>query len=122
MKMLFKNLLPLAMLATSALAVVNINTATKEELMSLDGIGASKAQAIIEHRQTKEFKSIEDLKEVKGIGDKNYEKIKSDISVSAETKIQKSAKQSKNTDKPKKDKQKDTKKSDEKAKGKPVKE
>lgn len=60
---------------------VNINTATKEELISLSGIGDSKAKSIIEYRKTNPFKAIEDLKNVTGIGDSLYESIKDSITV-----------------------------------------
>lgn len=56
--------------------LVSINTATKEELMTLSGIGESKAEAIIEYRKTKRFETIEEIKEVLGIGDSLFEKIK----------------------------------------------
>lgn len=61
---------------------ININTATKEELMTLKNIGESKALAIIEYR-TKNglFKTIDDLKNVSGIGDKLFESIKENIAV-----------------------------------------
>jgi competence protein ComEA len=61
--------------------LVNINTATKEELMTLSGVGESKALAIIEYRKTNTFKTIEDIKNVSGIGDAMYEKIKDSITV-----------------------------------------
>lgn len=59
---------------------LSINTATLEELQTLDGIGKSKAEAIIEYR-TKNglFKTIEDIKNVSGIGDAAFEKIKDRI-------------------------------------------
>lgn len=66
-----------------ALAAVNLNTATKQELESLQGIGPAKAQAIIDYR-TKNggFKTIDDLKNVSGIGEKTFDKLKGDIIVS----------------------------------------
>lgn len=56
--------------------LVNINTATKEELMTISGIGSSKADAIISYRKDNKFEKIEDIKNVSGIGDSLYEKIK----------------------------------------------
>ena len=61
--------------------LVNINTASKEELMSITGIGESKADAIIEYRKSNKFNSIEDIKNVSGIGNALYEKIKDYIEV-----------------------------------------
>ena len=62
--------------------LVNINTATIEELITLDGIGASKAQSIIEYRKNNGgFKSIEELKNVSGIGESVYLKIKDKITI-----------------------------------------
>ncbi len=56
---------------------ININTATIEELMSLQGIGEKKAESIVEHREKiGSFATIEDLKAVKGIGGKIFNKIK----------------------------------------------
>lgn len=61
---------------------ININTATLEELMSLKGIGDAKAEAIIEYREAHgPFKCIDDLKNVKGIGDKIFDSIKSEITI-----------------------------------------
>lgn len=56
---------------------ININKASKEELDTLPGIGESTAEKIINYREEhKSFKSIEELKEVKGIGDAKFEEIK----------------------------------------------
>ncbi len=61
---------------------VSINTATKEELMTLSGVGESKANAIISYRQDNgNFNTLEDIKNVSGIGDALYEKIKDNISL-----------------------------------------
>ena len=61
---------------------VNINTATIDELMSISGIGESKAKAIIEYRnQNGNFKDISEIKNVSGIGEALFEKIKSNITV-----------------------------------------
>ncbi|WP_227677874.1 ComEA family DNA-binding protein [Psychrobacter frigidicola] len=54
---------------------ININRATESELVSLHGIGSSKAQAIILYREMfGDFKTIDDLEKVKGIGPKTIEK------------------------------------------------
>lgn len=59
---------------------VSINTGTKEELMTLSGIGESKAQDIIKYREENgPFKNIEDIKNVSGIGESLFAKIKENI-------------------------------------------
>jgi len=63
---------------------VNINSATLEELAALPGIGESKAKAIVEYRGAEPFKTVDDLKKVKGIGDKMLETLRPDITVGAE--------------------------------------
>ena len=61
---------------------ININTATEEELESLKGIGPATAKNIISYREEYGgFSSIEEIKNVKRIGDKTFEKIKEDICV-----------------------------------------
>lgn len=62
--------------------MININTASKEELMKLKNVGESKALAIIEYRNKNGlFKTIDDLKNVSGIGDKLFESLKENITV-----------------------------------------
>lgn len=62
--------------------LININTADEKELDSLPGVGPSKAKDIIRYREEKgEFKSIEDIKNVKGIGESSFEKLKDKITV-----------------------------------------
>lgn len=63
-------------------SLININSATSEMLQSLNGIGESYANKIIEYRNLNgPFKSIEEIKNVKGIGDAKYNKIKKYIEV-----------------------------------------
>jgi competence protein ComEA len=61
---------------------VDINTASAAELASLPGIGDSKAKAIIEYRAADPFRTVEDLKKVKGIGDKTFESLRPNLMVS----------------------------------------
>lgn len=68
--------------ATNSKKVININLATKEELMQISGVGETRAQAIIDYRENKgDFKKIEDIRKVKGIGKASFEKIKDQIEV-----------------------------------------
>lgn len=68
--------------SSNSKSLISINTASKEELMTLTGVGESKANAIINYRQENgNFKSIEDIKNVAGIGDSMYLKIKDYITI-----------------------------------------
>lgn len=61
---------------------ININTASLEDLDKLSGVGPATAQKIIDYRsQNGGFKSIEEVKEVSGIGDVKYSQMKDDISI-----------------------------------------
>ena len=63
-------------------AKININKADESELQNLPGIGPAKAAAIIEYRNTSgPFKAVEDLKNISGIGDKTFEKLKDLIAI-----------------------------------------
>lgn len=61
--------------------LININTADKEELKEIPGVGDAIADRIIEYRETTQFKSIEDIMCVSGIGNATFEKMKSKITV-----------------------------------------
>ncbi|AZV63485.1 helix-hairpin-helix domain-containing protein [Peribacillus frigoritolerans] len=62
--------------------LVNLNTATQEDLQTLTGIGPSKADAILEYREkVGKFKEVDELKQVTGIGDKTFERLRDSISV-----------------------------------------
>jgi len=67
--------------ADQAAGRVNLNTASATELARLPGIGAAKAQAIVEFRAKEPFAKPEDLRKVKGIGDKLYQSLKDQITV-----------------------------------------
>lgn len=70
-------------LTQAAFAAIDINSAGIEELDKLKGIGPVKAKAIVDYRaKNGPFKSIEDIKNVNGIGDATFEGIKNDITVS----------------------------------------
>ncbi len=78
-------LAPAGVMATDT-GKININTATKEQLTSLKGVGPAIADRIIEHRtQTGPFKKPEDMQLVKGVGEKIYEANKDKITVEVPT-------------------------------------
>lgn len=67
---------------TAGSSLVNLNTATKSELESLPGVGPSYAEAMIDYRTNNGgFKSVEDLRKVKGIGDKRYADLKDLVTI-----------------------------------------
>ena len=62
-------------------ARINLNSASAEELARLPGVGPAKARAIVEYRAEDPFRKPEDLRKVKGIGDKLYDRLKDQITV-----------------------------------------
>ncbi len=88
MKKLASVLVALALLAPLALSaaegaqsLINVNSATVEQLVTLPGIGPSKAQAIVAYREQHPFKAVSELTEVRGIGPKLLEKIQTQVTV-----------------------------------------
>ena len=68
---------------------MNVNSATAEELALLPGVGPAKAQAILEYRKEHgAFKRVEDLSEVKGIGDKALERMRPHIALDGKSTAQ----------------------------------
>ncbi len=77
-------------IATSVFAQVNINTASADELSALKGIGVKKAAAIIKYRKANgKFKSVEELVNVPGIGEKMLKNLGSDVKVTGKTDLTK---------------------------------
>jgi competence protein ComEA len=69
----------------AATATVNLNTATAADLEALPGIGAKTAARIVEYRQKNgPFKKVEELMNVRGVGEKNFLKLKPQITVGAQ--------------------------------------
>jgi competence protein ComEA len=73
---------PAAAAKPASTAVVNINTASATEIATLPGVGARMAARIIEYRQKNgPFKKVEELMNVRGIGEKNFLKLKPQLAV-----------------------------------------
>lgn len=87
--MLKKIAMGFIVLATSTLfgmSLSKLNSATKSELMEINGIGEVKAAAIIKERRKGKFKSFEDLQRVEGIGEQTAANIKNDVKSADEVK------------------------------------
>ena len=81
-----KKILAILALGSSLLfGAINLQTASKEELMSIKGIGEKKAEQIIEYRKTNKISNPEDLKNIKGFGDSVVGNVKNDVK--AKTKV-----------------------------------
>lgn len=79
-------LVGLVMATFNVFAAVNVNTATQEQLESLNGIGPAKAKAIIEYRQKNgAFKTLEDIDHVPGVGAGIMGKIKNEVTLTGAT-------------------------------------
>lgn len=76
---------PLAMLAPRLEGTVNLNTATVEQLQLLPGVGPSTAAKIVEYREQRPFKSIQQVMRIKGIGHKKYDAMKEHLAIEGET-------------------------------------
>ena len=98
----FLLLLMTLLFSAFALAAVNINTATKEELTTVKGIGEKRAQEIIDYRKKNgDFKSVDELEKVPGIGPGTMKQIRSQVTVSGKTAADKPADKTKTAEKSK---------------------
>lgn len=76
---------PRADAAKTVSGVVNINTATAEELLLLPGIGPAKVRGILEYRRIRPFRTVEELARVKGIGRKMVRRLRAHLTVTGPT-------------------------------------
>jgi len=121
--MLKKMIVSLLVLATTTLfgmSLSQVNSASKAELMEINGIGDVKAAAIIKERKKGKFKSFQDLQRVEGIGEQTAANVKNNVKSSADVKkVKKSTKKktkSKTKSKTKEKKKRKIKTTDEKKK------
>ncbi len=78
---MYRVILALLLSFSCMVASINLNSASKAELMSISGIGEKKAELIIAFREKQAFQSVKDLEKVKGFGVKLLEKIKDKVDV-----------------------------------------
>ena len=75
---------PAARVAAASTEIINLNTATAAQLGSLPGIGPKTADLIVQYRQKNgPFKKVEEIMNVRGVGEKSFLKLKSRITVTA---------------------------------------
>ncbi len=74
-----KKILVMLALSISFLAAINVQNASKEDLMCIKGIGAKKAAAILKYRKSHKLKSADDLLEIKGFGKALVKNVKNDV-------------------------------------------
>ena len=86
MKKLLLAFITFVISTSMAMATVNLNTATKDDLDKVTGIGPVKAQSIIDYRKKNgPFKSVDELENVKGFGSKSVKKVRSELTVNGVT-------------------------------------
>lgn len=61
--------------------LININTASKDELMTLEGVGEARALDIIKYRESNKFRDISEIQNISGIGEASYKKIQNNITI-----------------------------------------
>jgi competence protein ComEA len=89
---MFKIVTAVSVLTTSlvfGMSVVEVNGASKVELMKIKGIGESKADAIITQRTATPFKNMADVEAVKGVGPALVKNIENDVYKKSSTKVKK---------------------------------
>ncbi|MFT7880675.1 MAG: helix-hairpin-helix domain-containing protein [Sulfurimonas sp.] len=78
-KKIILGLLLFAGTSLMAMSVGELNKASKEDLMTIKGIGEAKAEAIISERKKGSFKSVDEMSRVKGVGPAIVENVKNDV-------------------------------------------
>ncbi|KYJ86911.1 ComEA family DNA-binding protein [Sulfurovum riftiae] len=88
-KKVMAGVLVLSVSTLFGMSLNKLNTASKSELMEINGIGEKKADAIIKERRKGKFKSFEDFQRVEGIGEETAKNVKNDVKVKKDIKSSK---------------------------------